>query len=72
MGKKRRKIWKSIPICIFWTVWKEKNRIAFRKEILHVQRLKFSCVHNLWRWNSLYLGEEASSLIGFLEWLALR
>ena len=72
MGKKRRKIWKSIPICIFWTVWKEKNRTTFRKEILHVQRLKLSCVHNLWRWNSLYLGEEASSLIGFLEWLALR
>lgn len=27
-GKKRKKIWKSVPHCIFWIVWKEKNRIA--------------------------------------------
>ena len=24
----------------------------------------------LWSWNTLYIGEEISSLIGFLEWLA--
>ncbi|RVX07840.1 hypothetical protein CK203_021995 [Vitis vinifera] len=26
VGKKRKKIWNSIPLCIFWTVWKERNR----------------------------------------------
>ena len=71
-GKKRRKIWRSILICIFWTIWKERNRTAFREGTLVVQRLKLSFVHNLWSWNRLYLGEEISSLIGFLEWLALR
>ena len=30
VGKKRKKIWKSIPLCIFWMVWKERNRLAFR------------------------------------------
>ena len=30
VGKKRKKIWTSIPLCIFWTVWKERNRLAFR------------------------------------------
>ena len=30
MGKKRKKIWDAIPLCIFWTVWKEGNRLAFR------------------------------------------
>ena len=30
VGKKRKKIWKFIPLCIFWTVWKERNRLAFR------------------------------------------
>ena len=29
VGKKRKKIWKSIPLYIFWTVWKERNRLAF-------------------------------------------
>ena len=28
VGKK--KIWKSIPLYIFWTVWKKMNRLAFR------------------------------------------
>ena len=27
VGKKRKKIWKSIPLYIFWTVWKERNRL---------------------------------------------
>ena len=30
VGKKRKKIWKSIPLYIFWTLWKERNRLAFR------------------------------------------
>ena len=29
MGKKKKKIWKSISLCIFWTVKKEMNRLAF-------------------------------------------
>ena len=29
VGKKREKIWRSIPLFIFWTVWKERNRLAF-------------------------------------------
>ena len=54
----------------FWTVWKERNCIAFRDGNLVVQRLKHSFVSNLWSWNSLYIGEEITSLAGFLEWLA--
>ena len=30
VGKKRKKTWDVIPLCIFWTVWKERNRLAFR------------------------------------------
>ena len=37
---------------------------------MDVKKLKNSFVSNLWSWNSLYIGEEISSLIGFLEWLA--
>ena len=70
VGKKRRNIWKSVPLYIFWTIWKEHNCIAFRDGTVDVQKLKPSFVSNLWSWNSLYIGEEISSLIGFLEWLA--
>ena len=70
VGKKRKNIWKSVPLCIFWTVWKERNHRAFRDGIVDVQKLKHSFVYNLWSCNRLYIGEEISSLIGFLEWVA--
>ena len=65
------KVWKSVPLCIFWTIWKERNRLAFRNGSLVVQRLKHSFVSNSWGWN-MYICEEISSFIGFLEWLALK
>ena len=37
---------------------------------MDVQKLNRSFVYNLWSWNSLYIGEEIYSLIGFLDWLA--
>ena len=70
MGKKRKKLWKSIPLYIFWMIWKERNRLAFRGGVLAIQKLKTSFVCNLWGWAKLYIGEEPLSLIGFLEWLA--
>ena len=46
VGKKRRNMWKSVPPCIFGTVWKERNHIAFRDGIVDVQKLKLSFVYN--------------------------
>ena len=71
VGKKRKKIWRSIPLFIFWTVWKEMNRLAFRGGgELAIQKIKNSFVCNVWGWAKLYSGAEPRSLIGFLEWLA--
>ena len=51
MGKKREKIWRSIPLFIFWTVWKEWNRLAFREgglgRELAIQKIKNSFVCNV-------------------------
>ena len=70
MGKKRKKIWNSIPLFIFWTVWNERNKLAFRWDSLTIQTLKNSYVCSLWSWVRVYMEEESSSLLGFLEWLA--
>ena len=29
VGKSRKKAWQATPLCIFWTMWKEKNLIVF-------------------------------------------
>ena len=69
-GKDKRKTWRSVPLCIFWTIWKERNHVVFREGSIEVQRLKNFFVYNLWSWNRFYLGEETLTLLGFLEWLA--
>ena len=71
--KKRKKLWNFIPLFIFWTVWKEKNRLTFRRGgELVIQKIKYSFVCNIWDWTKLYKGVEPNSLIGFLELLASR
>ena len=69
-GEKKEKNWNSIPLCIFWMVWKERNRLAFKGRVLNIQKLKNSFICTLWSWARVYIGEESSSLLGFLEWLA--
>ena len=64
-GQKKKKLCSSISLCIFWTVWKERNITASQEGSLIVQSFKNSFVYNLWSWNRVYVGEEASSLIGF-------
>lgn len=44
----------------------------FKEGSLAVGCLKYCFVYDLLSWNVLYLGEEASTLIGFLEWLTLK
>ncbi|RVW39045.1 putative ribonuclease H protein [Vitis vinifera] len=71
VDKKRGKIWWAAPLCLFWTMWKERNRIAFDNEALLIQRLKTSFVCNLFSWTKSCLDGEPHSLIHFVDWLAL-
>ena len=49
VGKKReKKVRRATPICLFWTVWKERNSKTFENEGHLVQGLKLSFLCNLW------------------------
>ena len=58
-----------VPLCIFWSVWKERNRLAFGNEELSLQRLKYYFVCNFWSWVRVSLVESPSSLVSFLDWI---
>ncbi|RVW97150.1 hypothetical protein CK203_030078 [Vitis vinifera] len=39
VGKKHRKVWRAAPLHIFWTVWKARNRLAFKDDDISIQRI---------------------------------
>ena len=68
--KKEEKDLEFHSVMYFLDGMKGKNRLASRGGSLAIQKLKNSFVYNLWSWARVYIGEESSSLLGFLAWLA--
>ena len=72
LGKKHRKVWKAAPLCLFWAVWIERNRIAFDNEDFSAHRLKNSFVCNFWVWTKTIVNEGSLTLPSFFDWLGAR
>ena len=72
VGKKRRNAWMAAPLCLFWSVWKKRNRIAFDNEVISIQMMKYSFVCNLWSWSKSCLDVGPLPLINFFYWLGSR
>ena len=72
VGKARKKAWQMTPLCIFWTVWKEKNMLAFGNKELSLQRLKNSFVCNLLSWVKVSIVLSPSLLVSFIHWLGSK
>ena len=70
--KKRKEIWRAGPLCIFWTVWNARNKIAFEEEVLSIQRLKSSFVYFLWSETKLFIKDGPSTLVDFIDWVGTR
>ncbi|RVX07165.1 hypothetical protein CK203_053510 [Vitis vinifera] len=72
VGKKRKGVWKASPLCLFWTVWKTRNKVAFEEEELSIQRLKSSFVYFLWSETKRSIKDGLSTLVDFVGWVASR
>ena len=42
VGKRRAKTWRAAPLCLMWTLWKEKNGRAFNDVKWTNQAIKYS------------------------------
>ena len=40
--EKDAKLWRAVPLCLIWAIWKERNRVVFEDEAFSKTRLK-SC-----------------------------
>ena len=66
-----RREWQP-PLCLFWAVWKERNRIAFENEELSIHKMKNSFVCNFWSWTKSIIDEGPLPLINFFDWSGSR
>ena len=69
MGKKRKKVWRAAPLYIFWTVWKARNRLTFKDDVLSIQRLKYSFVLSIWSEAKLFIVDCLLTIVNFIDWL---
>ena len=69
VGKKWKRVWMAAPLCIFWTLWLERNRVVFENEAPSAHRMKSFFLFTLWSWTKLYSVDNLNSLVGFLSWM---
>ena len=69
VGKRRKKAWMTAPLCIFWTIWRERNRLVFEDVIISINRMKSTVLCNLWSSVNLHSVERPRSLVDFLTWV---
>ncbi|RVW89321.1 hypothetical protein CK203_045428 [Vitis vinifera] len=50
VGKKRKKAWKATPLCLFWTLWKERNQRAFEDSELTDHKILCSFMYMILEW----------------------
>ena len=67
MGKKCKKIWFATPLCLFWNLWRARNRLVFENEVPSAQRIKANFVTNLWTLANLYSVDNTHAVIDFLH-----
>ena len=60
------KIWVAVPICLFWTIWRGKNRAVFIYVEPSTQRVKSSFTSALWSWAKIYTDFESFGVTDFL------
>ena len=65
-------MWKAGPLCLFWSVWKARNRIAFEDGSLSLQRLRAYFVYLRWLETKPSIKDGLSMLIEFIDWVGSR
>ena len=58
----------AVPLCLFWTVWQVRNRVAFEDITPSAHRMKVTFLCALWSWANLYSVDKTDFLVDFLAW----
>ena len=72
VGKKRKNIWIAAPLCLFWTVWQNRNMVVFENRATSDQRTKFIFLSKLRSLANIHSVDNTNSLVDFLARLGCR
>ena len=50
LKKKDSKLWKALPLCLLWAIWKERNNVIFEDDCFSLSRLKSFFLRFLCSW----------------------
>lgn len=69
VGKCKKKIWITIPVCIAWTIWRERNRRCFNglKEHFKFWNLDAFKIWTIGRMGTVFLVHDVLDLLEFIE-----
>jgi hypothetical protein len=59
-------VWKMAPICIFWSIWREKNNRCFENLESSMEEILASLLYSLYSWTVAYLSPSYLSYVDFL------
>ncbi|CAN4128024.1 unnamed protein product [Withania somnifera] len=71
VDKSFKYIWRMIPVCIFWSIWIERNRRCFYGVSTPISSLKAKCIASLFSWSNLSPINTADQLLDFISTLTL-
>lgn len=64
--RKLKRIWRTIPLCILWSLWLERNNACINGHRNRISRIKNKCIHNLYYWCN---GGSLMDLYQFMDFL---
>ena len=67
--RKCKKVWRAALLCIFWTLWKERNRREFENTEQLVHSLKSLFMIKLLHGLGCMLLKGTLSLFDFVDWV---
>lgn len=69
--KKQKKVWRIAPLCLFWTLWMERNKRWFENVELSSQVIKCCFMASFLEWITLYMKNQSLTMISLINWLCL-
>ena len=65
-------IWKVVPLCLMWCIWKERNSKCFEDIERSMPDLKLLFLRTLFDWFSVWRNQPFSSILDLLDFCNIR